>query len=608
MSDEEIKAQTVAMNGLRDALVTRTEDEKGIVEAQKSLAKQQIDTKNQQDRRNGVAENKIPATLPEIWYKNNEEIDKRKRYGVDYSGLIEQNKIIEQESSMKRLAEDAKKTYEIKKSIDDKEIHNAEQRERALQGIQDDSADNLIKSQYELTKNVQSLYELDIKNFKDAVTEKLIQSGQAMTQEGRNLAEKLTNEYEETKRNKEKIAALNAEYNNNTDISIAKNSRGSGTSFSKDMFAAEQNYSRDVYNTISDAASSNGTVSPEKLAQDIDQLTAKYKDSVEQIKYNHRNAFEIMSQEELDFHQVSGDIAAKFVTDFSSGFADMVVNGKKSFGELVVSVLRGIAQMMIQLAMMKIMQKSLSFMFLDSGGVVGGNLSGGDNVAPTPNVVMAKYGGITAFASGGSMFAKKASKEMMLDGGIKNEPHVALFAEAGIPEAFIPMQDRKTIPISVTKDADGNISASVLLPKGRSIPASIKQLNEKQAITKYALGGTTNGNTVSSISSYTQNDIGGSFDNLARSISNVSEKLVQVSNQMMNGGNGEIQRGLNTGNNISISINVENGSGNSQDTKKNNAGGQADIWSKMADNVRAIVVKTLIEEKKQGGIIFNGGS
>lgn len=604
MSSEEIKAQTIAMNALKDAFVTRTEDEKNLIDAQKSLTKQQADTKNQQDRRNGVPENKIPATMPEGWYKNNEEIDKRKKYGTDYSSLVEQNKIIEQEAIAKKLAEDAKKTYEIKKSIDEKEIHNAEAKERALQAIQDTSNDALRISEYELNKDIQSLYDLDVKNFTDTTKEKLVQSGQAMTKEGRDLAQKLTNDYEETKRNKEKIAALNAQYSNDTDIAISRNSRGSGTSLSKDMFSAEQNYTRDVYNTISDAAASGGSVSPEKLKQDTDILTAKYKDSTEQIKYNHRNAFEIMTQEELDFHQVSGDIAAKFVTDFSSGFADMVVNGKQSFGELVVSVIKGIAQMMIQLAMMKMMQASLMFMGLASGGVVGGGESSGASVAPTPNVVMAKYGGVTAFASGGSMTAKRANKETMLAGGVKNEPHVALFAEAGIPEAFIPMQDRKTIPISITKDADGNMSASVLLPKGRAIPASIKHFNESK-IAAYAYGGTTNSSTTSGTPSFVQNSVGGSFDNLAKAISNVSEKLVQVSSQMIGGG--ETQKGLGA-NNISISINVNSGGGdNTQSSKKNDGANQGDVWAKMADNVRAIVVKTLIEEKKQGGIIFNNG-
>ena len=54
----------------------------------------------------------------------------------------------------------------------------------------------------------------------------------------------------------------------------------------------------------------------------------------------------------------------------------------------------------------------------------------------------------------------------------KNGGHLVQAAEAGKPEAFVPLQDGRNIPISI-ESKNGGYSASVDLPGGGSIPAKL---------------------------------------------------------------------------------------------------------------------------------------
>ena len=158
----------------------------------------------------------------------------------------------------------------------------------------------------------------------------------------------------------------------------------------------------------------------------------------------------------------------------------------------------------------------------------------------------------------------------MLAGGVKSKPHIALFAEADVPEAFIPMHDGKSIPISVMRDANGKLSAKALLPGGKSIPATIQQSN----FGAFAAGGVAG---------------------------NISSDKVNGLSSGMNASN----TGLSVGG-VSIVINVDNkGDGAAKKDGAGKNGAQDEMWAKMADNIKGMVVKTIVEQKRPGGALWS---
>ncbi|WP_322046952.1 phage tail tape measure C-terminal domain-containing protein [Paraburkholderia sp. J67] len=66
--------------------------------------------------------------------------------------------------------------------------------------------------------------------------------------------------------------------------------------------------------------------------------------------------------------------------------------------------------------------------------------------------------GVAAFAGGGIMTSKGVAQlRKYATGGIADTPQLALYGEGSMPEAFVPLPDGRTIPVTVTA-SDGNPS------------------------------------------------------------------------------------------------------------------------------------------------------
>ena len=100
---------------------------------------------------------------------------------------------------------------------------------------------------------------------------------------------------------------------------------------------------------------------------------------------------------------------------------------------------------------------------------VGGWFGGGD-VAPSES-----YGGILGMDGGGSSWWPFANGGIMTkygsaqlrkyaNGGIANSPQVALYGEGSRPEAFVPLPDGRTIPVTMTGGfgGGGNVQVNVI--------------------------------------------------------------------------------------------------------------------------------------------------
>ena len=210
-----------------------------------------------------------------------------------------------------------------------------------------------------------------------------------------------------------------------------------------------------------------------------------------------------------------------WMSSFSDEMTKMVTTGKADFRSLTVSILADLAKIAMQKALVGI-GTSIIGMFEGSALSGAAGIGGGTGMSGFSGVQsgMGGFSGGAAaispkfnFANGGIMTSMgKLPLNAYASGGIAKTPQVAIFGEGRKNEAFVP------------------------LPDGKSIPVTMK-------------------------------------------------------------GKGD------SGTNVSININVaDNGTGT-----KNQQGGNPnnDMWGKMADNIKGIVVQTITEQKRPGGQLYS---
>ena len=145
-----------------------------------------------------------------------------------------------------------------------------------------------------------------------------------------------------------------------------------------------------------------------KAQDDFDAVGAKGKDTMQELK----DAVEGWGRQATD------------------AFVDFAFTGKATFGDMVGSILKDIARMVIQTQIMAPMMAAFkSFAFADGGIMTG---------------------------SGSMPLQKYAS------GGIANSPQVAVFGEGSMPEAYVPLPDGRSIPVTMQGGGGGGSTSVVV--------------------------------------------------------------------------------------------------------------------------------------------------
>lgn len=109
--------------------------------------------------------------------------------------------------------------------------------------------------------------------------------------------------------------------------------------------------------------------------------------------------------------------------DSANAIVDFAVTGKSSFGDMIDSMLADLARMLVQQ-----------------------NVTG-----PLAQVVSGfDFSGMFGFASGGVMTsAGPLPLRAYASGGVANSPQLALYGEGSSPEAYVPLPDGRTIPVTM---------------------------------------------------------------------------------------------------------------------------------------------------------------
>lgn len=154
--------------------------------------------------------------------------------------------------------------------------------------------------------------------------------------------------------------------------------------------------------------------------------------------------------------------STSWMESLADHLTDLVTTGKMNFRDFAESVIKDIIRIRMQEALSGI----LSSMF--GGG--GFNLSGVKGVnlfSQQDRMLRAQTAG---FANGGIMTPAGALPlHAYATGGIARRPQMALFGEGRTPEAYVPLPDGRTIP--VTMNGGANVQVNVINQSGTPVDA-----------------------------------------------------------------------------------------------------------------------------------------
>ncbi len=96
-----------------------------------------------------------------------------------------------------------------------------------------------------------------------------------------------------------------------------------------------------------------------------------------------------------------------------------------------------------------------------------GQSAGGSFLGALGSAFVSGVGKLFGFAEGG------VTGGLPVPAGVHAKPYLAVVGEGALPEAVVPLQDRRTVPVSLAVAA-GRLAAAVELPGGRALPASVR--------------------------------------------------------------------------------------------------------------------------------------
>lgn len=147
--------------------------------------------------------------------------------------------------------------------------------------------------------------------------------------------------------------------------------------------------------------------------------------------------------------------SAQWLDDATERLVQFVKTGKLNFSELVDSILTDIIRIQ--------MRKQIAGIFDTIFGSMGGGSTGGGGSDWLGTAI--SFGkNLFGFANGGIMTSKGSMPlNAYANGGIANSPQLALFGEGRMPEAYVPLPDGRTIPVTMTGGGmGGNVVVNVI--------------------------------------------------------------------------------------------------------------------------------------------------
>lgn len=217
-------------------------------------------------------------------------------------------------------------------------------------------------------------------------------------------------------------------------------------------------------NLVKSAGGNQGRV--DEINKSIDSIIAS-----EQNRFNHesRTSWQRWLDDYKDISTEMEDVWTGAFGGMADTMADLFVTGKLGWKDFATSVLKEITRVMTAKAVAGFVELGIS-MF---GGSVGTNTSSstaGSNVKANSGGFKYANGGI--HTSSGTMPLHKYAK-----GGVANSPQMAIFGEGRMNEAYVPLPDGRSIP--VTMEGGGGSGGGI--QNNTSINITINQNGEVES-------------------------------------------------------------------------------------------------------------------------------
>lgn len=174
-----------------------------------------------------------------------------------------------------------------------------------------------------------------------------------------------------------------------------------------------------------------------------------------------------------DYLEAAKNVAAQTKSMFTkafSGMEDVVVKFVKT-GELSFAQLASqIEDDLIRIAYRQALVFGASAIFGGASGAAGGAGSAGAAGAASGGFNLGVDTSMPAFAKGGIMTEHgPVALRKYANGGIANSPQLALFGEGSGPEAYVPLPDGRSIPVSMDGHSGGSVTIQVNVQTDGSI-------------------------------------------------------------------------------------------------------------------------------------------
>lgn len=148
------------------------------------------------------------------------------------------------------------------------------------------------------------------------------------------------------------------------------------------------------------------------------------------------------------------------------GFLDRAISGSQSLSDNLKSLAADLAQVLLK-----------STISGDIGGLFGGSGGGMSSMGGGFDLLgsLGDIGGFFGFANGGVMTSSGAVPlRAYSSGGIANSPQLALYGEGKMPEAYVPLPDGRTIPVTVTGGEKGNSAPPVVVNQTINVSTGVQ--------------------------------------------------------------------------------------------------------------------------------------
>ncbi|MFK8771723.1 tape measure protein [Aeromonas caviae] len=175
------------------------------------------------------------------------------------------------------------------------------------------------------------------------------------------------------------------------------------------------------------------------LIEENIELVKKQRALVEEQKSQNTSVFGIWKRNLIEMEDsVTEKLAGAFDGVFDAMTAG-ILEGKASFGDMIQSITKDLEKFLVKMALMKAFEAGASALGFGSIGASGEAFANGGIMTEHGSVPLRKY-------------AK---------GGIATSPQLALFGEGSHNEAYVPLPDGRTIPVTMTGPANAGAAPAI---------------------------------------------------------------------------------------------------------------------------------------------------